>query len=210
MIVIPFVYLIFSVVIHELAHGYVALYLGDSTAKDRGRLSFNPIKHLDPMGSVLIPGLLMLSGATFLLGWAKPVPVDISNFKKPVRDMMLVAVAGPVSNIFIGFVSVVAYSMLLDNGFFEVNAQTYRAVTNGVSYFFQLNIYLAVFNLLPIPPLDGSRILSFFLNRNYQLKLYGFERYGFLVIFLLATFDILSPIVRIFSYPLIQLARFIL
>ncbi|MBT5954845.1 site-2 protease family protein [bacterium] len=196
-------------IIHELAHGYMALRLGDSTARDRGRLSFNPIKHLDPMGSVLIPGLLMISGAPFLLGWAKPVPVDTSNFKSPVKDMMFVALAGPMSNLFIGFTSLLVYSVFMNNGFFEQNIQFYRLSTNVVAYFFQLNIYLAVFNLLPIPPLDGSRILAFFLSREYQAKLYRLEQYGFLIIFLLATFDMLSPIVTILSYPLIGLARYL-
>ncbi|MBO5312754.1 MAG: site-2 protease family protein [Clostridia bacterium] len=144
---------------HECAHGYIAYKLGDPTAKYLGRLSLNPIKHIDPLGAIC-----MLIAH---FGWAKPVPIDITNFKNPKRDVALSALAGPVANILLGFIGCLIYSVTINllPAFYEKTFGYYIAYVwvNFIYYFGWLNISLAIFNLLPIPPLDGSKILYAFL-----------------------------------------------
>lgn len=143
---------ILSIAAHEVAHGFAADRLGDSTARLAGRLTLNPLKHIDPVGSLLVPALLLLSGSGILFGWAKPVPVRSDQLNDPRVDEVKVALAGPATNFLIAAVAAMAYRTV-DSG---LTATVLLAVV-------QLNVVLALFNLLPIPPLDGSRLLALFL-----------------------------------------------
>ncbi len=178
--------LIFSVVIHEVSHGLAALYLGDNTAKDEGRLTLNPINHLDPFGSILLPIITYLSGG-FIFGWAKPVPYNPYNLRNQKWGPGVVGAAGPISNIIIAIVFGMiirfsGYLSFLPGPFFQI-----------ALYITFLNIVLAVFNLVPIPPLDGSKVL-FALFPKISFKAQAFmERYG--IILLLVFIFFLSGIV---------------
>jgi len=145
------------IILHELAHGWVAMKLGDMTAKFSGRLTFNPKDHIDPVGTILVPGVLMLSGSSVLFGWAKPVPVDFSRLRHPKRDMGLVAAAGPAANVLLAIGFVLMWHVLnavMPMG--DMKEWVFQNVLNGIS----LSLALAIFNLLPILPLDGGRIVS--------------------------------------------------
>ncbi len=160
--------LILSVVIHEMAHGYAANWLGDPTARLQGRLSPNPLVHLDPLMSVILPGLLLLSGSPFLFGAAKPVPYNPYNFNKHQRwGEAIVAAAGPLANIFIA----VVFAVLIRLSDVLALSSTFVQLAYGIVI---LNIFLAFFNLVPIPPLDGSKILPRFLPRPLALQ---YERF---------------------------------
>jgi Zn-dependent protease len=166
--------LLFSIVIHEVAHGSVANWLGDSTAKYAGRLTLNPIKHLDPFGSVLLPFLLILFKSPILFGWAKPVPINPYNFKNPRWDEAKVSLAGPGANILIA----------LFFGFLIRFLPLSISLLNLFSIIVILNLVLAVFNLIPIPPLDGSHILSAILPEKYWKLKVLLQQYGlFILIF---------------------------
>jgi len=157
-----------SVTLHEIAHGLVANALGDSTAKRAGRLTLNPLKHIDPFWTVILPGILFIStGGRFAIGMAKPVPVNFARLRHPKRDMIWVALAGPFANVILAFLS---------NIMFKLTAQPVFL------YAIYFNLGLAMFNLFPIPPLDGSRILGGLLPNSWMLQLFKYERYGFLVV----------------------------
>ena len=176
-IAIGIIPMLFSMVVHEVAHGFAALKLGDSTAKDAGRLTLNPIAHIDPMMSVVVP-LMSYFIAGVLFGGAKPVPVNPYRFHPHIemrRGMMIVAAAGPLSNLVLALIS----------AFFYVAA--YRFFPNEIIItFFEIslmfNIMLCFFNLIPIPPLDGSRILMGFMPHEYDRIFFTLERYGFIII----------------------------
>lgn len=180
--------LILSVVIHEVSHGLMANRLGDPTAKDLGRLSFNPLKHLDFMGSFLVPLLLYVSRVGIIFGWAKPVPYNPYNLKNQKWGPALVAAAGPASN----FIVAIVFGLVLR----FVSAIPF-ATALAVSVIVYINILLGVFNLVPIPPLDGSKILAGFLPYRYERQLLMLERWGmFLVIlFIFFLFPLLSPVI---------------
>lgn len=166
-----------AITFHEAAHGWVAWRLGDPTAKQQNRVTFNPFAHIDPVGTVVVPALLILTGAGFVFGWAKPVPVDARNLRNPRRDMMLVAAAGPGANVVIAYVSLLL--MHAAPVFPDVMAEwAMRTLWNSVL----LNGLLAVFNMIPIPPLDGGRVAVGLLPYPYARQLAGLERYGFLII----------------------------
>lgn len=165
--------LLISIIVHEVSHGMVADRLGDPTPRLRGRLTLDPRAHIDPMWTILVPGLLILSGSPFVFGMAKPVPINPSNFQDPFKGMALVGAAGPVSNLAMAF----AAGLLLKTGSFPYPAM--------LLLFIMINIALAVFNLIPIPPLDGSRVLMALLPREKAYALAALEPYGFLMIILL-------------------------
>lgn len=169
--------LILAITLHEAAHGYAAARLGDQTARRLGRLSLNPLRHVDPVGTLLLPGVLFVSGAPFLFGWAKPVPVDPRALRHPRRDMAWVAVAGPATNILLGLASalLIHLAVLLPDA-----AARWAAVTLQKSVL--INCVLAVFNLIPLPPLDGGRILVGLLPLRPALWLARLERVGLLLL----------------------------
>jgi Zn-dependent protease len=151
--------LVFAIVFHEVAHGWVAKMLGDPTAAERRRLSLNPLRHVDPMGTILLPGALMLLGLP-VFGWAKPVPVDYRRLRNPKRDMALVAAAGPGTNLVLAAAAAVALGYLFPS--LEAPVQVHSLADfsfQNLNRFLVINVSLAIFNLLPLPPFDGSRIL---------------------------------------------------
>jgi Zn-dependent protease len=193
--------LLVSVIVHEVAHGYAADYLGDSTPRAMGRLSLNPLVHMDWLGSVLLPMLMMVTGASVWLGWAKPVPVNPRNFANPSRDMMLVALAGPVSNLVLAWLASLGLKIIpLWAGVGDVTAAIVICQQAIV-----INSGLMVFNLIPIPPLDGSKILMHWASPSIRETLYRIEPYGFALIFMLAYLGVLMPIIRVFMIPLVRM-----
>ncbi len=171
-----------AVILHEYSHGWVAQKLGDPTARLSGRLTFNPFKHIDPVGTVLVPLVLKLLGFV-PLGWAKPVPVNFSNLRNPQRDMIWVALAGPASNLLAAFI----LSRVLP---FVGSAAVYQALALLV----MVNLVLAVFNLIPIPPLDGSRVLMGILPLPLARRVASVERFGFLILIVLLNLGVLHGI----------------
>lgn len=173
-----FILLLPAIILHEVSHGYVAYLLGDPTAKRMGRLTLNPIKHIDPIGTVLLPlSLLVLSGGAFFFGYAKPVPFNPRNFKNERTGMLLTGIAGPVTNIVLAVV--VGFATRL---FPATGPDWLVTVFSAVVYFAYANLVLAFFNLVPIPPLDGSRVLQWFLPDTLRDAYHGLERYGFLLL----------------------------
>ncbi len=179
--------ILFAITVHEVAHGWMALRCGDRTAKVMGRLTLNPIKHIDLIGTIILPGLLILIQAPFLFGWAKPVPVDWRNLRNPKRDMALVALMGPLSNFVMALFWAFALKFIL-----SISAASYWMVMAKTGI--MINVALMVLNLLPLPPLDGSRILSSFLSPRAAYQYNKLERYGFLILMVLLLTHVLSAI----------------
>ena len=192
--------LIFAIVFHEVAHGWVARALGDPTAAERKRLSLNPLRHVDLFGTVILPGMLALAKGP-IFGWAKPVPVNPRNFANPSRDMMLVALAGPVSNLVLAWLASLGLKIIpLWAGVGDVTAAIVICQQAIV-----INSGLMVFNLIPIPPLDGSKILLHWASPSIREMVYRIEPYGFALIFMLAYLGVLMPIIRVFMIPLVRM-----
>ena len=181
LLVIP---LLYSIIIHELAHGWVADKMGDSTARWLGRLSLNPRKHLDPIGTLML--------FIFGFGWAKPVPVNFNNLSDLRKGLIFVSAAGIVANIFLAFISLFLLRLL--------NPAPWGVLSTLLIYMGQINIMLAAFNLIPIPPLDGSKILMGFSSAGIQYSLARLEPYGFFIIIGLLYLGILNPLIALFEW----------
>jgi Zn-dependent protease len=195
MIALQVLALLFAVSFHESAHGLVALASGDTTARDLGRISLNPLKHIDPVGSVVVPALLALAGAP-VFGWAKPVPVDLSRTREPRKANLLVSAAGPLSNVLLalGFAVVV----------FALRGQVQEPLGDSVLGLVMLlalfsvlvNVALAIFNLLPIPPLDGFGVLESLVPRQLYPLTMALRRYGMLILLAVMMTGVLGQILR--------------
>lgn len=193
-LIFQFIVLIFSVMIHEISHGFVAERLGDKTARDAGRLTLNPLKHIDPFGSVILPLLLYIANTSILFGWAKPVPYNPYNLKNPKKGGALIALSGPASNFLIALI----FGILI-----RVGSTFGYLPDSSLSIMFQIvvyiNVLLGVFNLVPIPPLDGSKVLFGFLPaRMISQRAFDFlERNGMmiLVLFMFFGFQLIRPII---------------
>ncbi len=180
-----------AITVHEASHGYAARALGDRTAEALGRLSLNPIRHIDPVGTILVPGILLVLGG-FLFGWAKPVPVNMRNLAHPRRDMALVAIAGPLSNLLMalgwGLLLKLALTMGGTDGvWIGVRAMAVAGIV--------INLILMVLNLLPLPPLDGGRVLTGLLPERWASRLDRIEPYGLLILIALLATGLLGAII---------------
>ncbi len=177
--------LLFSVIIHEVSHGLVAERLGDPTARRQGRITLNPIPHIDLVGSIILPAMAILLHFP-LLGWAKPVPIDIRQFRDPMRDFAITALAGPVSNL----AQVMVYTVI-----FHVSMSLGWAFVAFIGWWgIYINLLLALFNLLPIPPLDGSRLIAAAMPRDMGWQFLSVGRYGFMILMFLIFTGVLRPL----------------
>jgi len=194
---------IFAITVHEAAHGYAARFFGDMTADRAGRISLNPLKHIDPIGTILLPALTLMIGG-ILFGWAKPVPVDFSRLRNPKRDMLWVAAAGPASNLLMAlfWAFVINASPHAPASYSEPMALMGQA---GV----MINVVLMVLNLLPLPPLDGGRIAVSLLPNHLAYKFAQIERYGFIILIVLLATGILSSIMEPLIRAVINMIVFI-
>jgi len=186
--------LLYSVILHELAHGWVAYQMGDPTAKRLGRLSLNPLRHLDPIGTLM----LFLFG----FGWAKPVPVNFSNLHNTRKGLILVSSAGIITNMLLAFLAFFLYRFL--------SPEPSGVLSTLLYYLAQINIILASFNLIPIPPLDGSKILMGFAPAGLQYTLSRLEPYGFFIIIGLLYFGALDPLIDLFRWMILALISVLL
>lgn len=187
--VLSLVILIYSAILHEIAHGYVAYRLGDPTAKLRGRLTLNPIPHIDLFMSIIMPGLLILTGSPIIFGGAKPVPVDGFNLRDGRKDLALVALVGPLTNIALAIVaSFVARLLYPELSFIELMHNDILGFVLATTI--QLNLILAIFNLIPIPPLDGSKVFSLLLSARQAAAYLSIESFGMLILLALLFFPL--------------------
>jgi Zn-dependent protease len=169
--------LVIAITFHEAAHGFVAHHFGDNTAWERGRVSFNPLKHIDPFGTLILPAVLLLSHSPFLFGYAKPVPVNFRNLRHPRIDMVWVALAGPATNIALALVAAAAFHLL---AFAPADAAQW--IADNLKNALVINVVLAIFNMLPIPPLDGGRVAVGLLPNALAVPLSRLEPYGMLIL----------------------------
>ncbi len=184
---------LFAIVLHEVAHGWVADKLGDNTARFMGRLTLNPLKHIDPIGTILIPVVLLVSGSPFLFGYAKPVPVNFGKLNNPKRDMIWVALAGPVTNLLLALLSALLLAVAIHLPASMAWVSEPLALMCQASII--INMVLLIFNLLPLPPLDGGRVAVGLLPGPMAYQLSRIEPFGFLIIVLLLVFGLLQSVI---------------
>ena len=198
--------ILIAIVFHELSHGFVANRLGDPTAKMMGRLTLNPIAHIDPIGTILMPLMLIIfTNGQFVFGYAKPVPINPMNFKNPKRDMAISAAAGPITNILLAIASILILKFLIAPlSFLLLDAVSSKLMTPLVLIFRSsvvVNVVLAVFNMIPIPPLDGGRVLTGLLPYKQAISFSRIEPFGFIIVILL----IVSGVANYFVVPMVNL-----
>src|ERR1700690_1612582 len=199
-IVISIIPILFAVILHEISHGFVANKLGDPTAKMMGRLTLNPISHIDPFGTILMPLFLYaVTNGQFVFGYAKPVPINPMNFKNPKRDMAISAAAGPVTNLLLAAVSVVMVNHLIFPLSTVVPSAAVVTVLKPLALMLQaslfINVLLAVFNMIPIPPLDGGRVLMGLLPYQQAMTLGRLEPFGFIIVIVLVATHVADMII---------------
>jgi Zn-dependent protease len=204
-LILSIAFLVLSLGIHEAAHAWIASLCGDDTAKNMGRLTLNPIPHIDPVMTILVPAIMAISNTGFIFGGAKPVPVNYHRLRHPLRDMMLVAIAGPISNFLLAIVFLAIEKVLvyqLGMGVNEVAPQ----VMGQACYF---NLILAAFNMLPIPPLDGSRVMAWILPVTMRESYVSLERYGMLIVVGLLYFRVLHSVLATTIGPMLHAVDFL-
>lgn len=187
---------VFAITVHEVAHGWMAKQYGDKTAEQQGRLTLNPLKHIDPFGTVILPVILLVTFTGFIFGWAKPVPIDPRNFTKPRQGLMMVAAAGPISNVLMAL----AWALLARIGvvFHDIEFISMPLIKTGEAGI-HINLILALLNMLPIPPLDGSRVLSGMLPHYWAWQFNRLERFGFIILLVLIYTNVLGMVL---AYPM--------
>jgi len=200
LIIIQVVALFMALTFHEFAHGWIARQLGDRTAEAQGRLTLNPKDHIDPFGTLLLPVILIFINSPVVFGWAKPVPINPMNFGNPRKGMMWSALGGPVINLLLAAIMVIVFKALLMLGIFIKPLLLFLIVA------IQLNLFLAIFNLIPIPPLDGGRVMVGLLPPKQAMVYSKIEPYGFMIVILLMYFNILD---RFLFYPIVTVLRFL-
>ena len=189
--------IIFAITVHEAAHGYVAKHFGDLTAYKQNRISLNPLRHIDPIGTIILPALTVLLGGV-LFGWAKPVPVNFNNLRHPKKDMLWVAAAGPFSNL----IMAIFWAILFGRSAYFPGSMSLFLQQMGIAGI-SINLSLMVLNLIPLPPLDGGRIAVSLLPTHLAYKYAQIERYGFLILIVLLMTHMLDLII----FPLIQISQ---
>ena len=196
--------LLLAITFHEAAHAWAALKLGDKTAYFLGRVSSNPIKHIDPIGTILVPMLLLMINSSFLFGWAKPVPINTRNLKKHSLYLALIAIAGPIANLIMAILWACVIKAMQYGLYASLPQNVGIWLVGNAQRGIVINCLLAIFNMLPIPPLDGSKILSAVLPRSWLWINDSLEDYGFIILLLLLMSGILTPIIQMANMLLIQ------
>ncbi len=216
-IIIFAVPIIFAIVFHEIAHGLVAYRFGDPTAKQMGRLKLNPLVHVDIVGTIIVPAILIITQSPFLFGWAKPVPVNFNNLRKPKKHMVLVSLAGPVSNMIIAIISLIAIKIIyiIQPAVFTSDSLPMtplifilKPLALMLPISLLANIALGIFNLTPIPPLDGGRIVTGLLPERYSRKYAKIEPFGFPILILLFMSGAINYLGIVISYIIILMSYF--